>query len=202
MNWKVFFSILLSVLLFASCSAAEGPHIQGLVRDGCGEPLAGIRIRGWDGKRAVSALSDGRGEFVLPGLEGTSVALRWDRDGHPSARLDSVRLPSAGALFVSLEYGEMPSGGTFVVRIPTNPSTGYSWSLDGAGDGAVVRTAGVVMEEPEPERSPRGRGGAGAHQLWLFRALTKGTATLSFVYRRPWESLPPARIHVAVLTVR
>ena len=206
MSWKSFFLgvATLSLALFLSGPAqAQAPFIQGLVRDNCGKPLSGVTVRGWDGQRTVTALSDGKGEYVLRGLAETApLAIRWERAGRPSVRIDSVRLPEAGALFLSLEYAETSPGGTFVVRIPTNPSTGYSWNLLSGGDESVLFASGNLLEASRPEPFPQGRSGAGVEQLWLFRALKRGTTTVTLAYSRHWETVPASRIHIASLTVR
>ncbi len=82
------------------------------------------------------------------------------------------------------------SGGTaslvpyqpLVVRLPTNPSTGYVWSYAVAGDD-VLRLDTVTGEAPAPD----GMVGVPGLEVWSFRAQGTGTAVLTYVYARPWE---------------
>ena len=82
------------------------------------------------------------------------------------------------------------SGGTaslipyqpLVVRLPTNPSTGYVWSYAIAGDD-VLRLDTVTGEAPAPD----GMVGVPGLEVWSFRAQGTGTAVLTYVYARPWD---------------
>lgn len=90
------------------------------------------------------------------------------------------------------------SGGTaslvpyqpLVVRLQSNPSTGYIWSYAVAGDD-VLR-----LETVDGELAGKnGMVGAPGEQVWSFRAQGAGRAVLTYVYARPWEkNTPPAKI--------
>jgi predicted secreted protein len=201
-----FLSIILGLCLLALAGpvrAQQPPVIQGFVRDGFGNPLAGVQVRAWDGTRTVTALSDGKGEYAFGGLDKSRpLSLCWNRTGHDPVRIDAVRLPEAGALSVSLEYAESRVGGTFVVRLPTNPSTGYGWSQLALEGKDHLFESGSLLERREETAAPRSKGGAGSDQLWLYRAVSSGTGLVTLGYSRSWESVPPSRLHLAVLVVR
>lgn len=109
-----------------------------------------------------------------------------------------------GACAPSLFPVEMPvtaslsdSGGTaslipyqpLVVRLPANPSTGYSWTYTVSGDD-VLRLDTVSGEAP----APNGMVGVPGEQVWSFRAQGSGRAVLTYVYTRSWEkNAPPAK---------
>lgn len=77
-----------------------------------------------------------------------------------------------------------------ILRLPSNPSTGYSWTLPVAPQ--LLRVEGKPGFE-EANTAP-GVVGAGGQEVWTLRALTAGEETLRFEYRRPWEKdAPPAR---------
>lgn len=89
------------------------------------------------------------------------------------------------------------SGGTaslipyqpLVVRLPANPSTGYSWTYTVSGDD-VLRLDTVSGESP----APNGMVGVPGEQVWSFRAQGSGRAVLTYVYARSWEkNAPPAK---------
>jgi inhibitor of cysteine peptidase len=82
------------------------------------------------------------------------------------------------------------SGGTaslipyqpLVVRLPTNPSTGYVWSYTVAGDD-VLRLDTITGEAPAKD----GMVGVPGLEVWSFRAQGSGRAVLTYIYARPWE---------------
>lgn len=82
------------------------------------------------------------------------------------------------------------SGGTaslipyqpLVVRLPTNPSTGYVWTYAVAGDD-VLRLDTVTGEAPAAD----GMVGVPGIEVWSFRAQGTGRAVLTYIYARPWE---------------
>ncbi len=97
------------------------------------------------------------------------------------------------------------SGGTaslipyqpLVVRLPANPSTGYSWRYVVAGDD-VLRLETINGEAP----APNGMVGVAGEEVWSFRAQGAGRAVLTYVYERSWEqNTPPAKIFTLFVTV-
>jgi inhibitor of cysteine peptidase len=77
---------------------------------------------------------------------------------------------------------EVPAGGTLVVRLPSNPTTGYSWAV--AGDPAPLRfmkTRNLKSNASEPSL-----GAPGVQEL-KFGAPATGISKLTLEYRRPWE---------------
>lgn len=97
------------------------------------------------------------------------------------------------------------SGGTaslvpyqpLVVRLPTNPSTGYGWRYTVTGDD-VLRLDTVSGESP----APNGMVGVPGEQVWSFRAQGAGRAVLTYVYERAWEkNTPPAKTFTLTIEV-
>lgn len=75
-------------------------------------------------------------------------------------------------------------GGTVTVSLGSNPTTGFSW------DEAAQIADPTVLQQTGSERLPaesQGLVGAPGTQVWTFKALTKGTTTVSMEYSRPWE---------------
>jgi inhibitor of cysteine peptidase len=93
---------------------------------------------------------------------------------------------------------EEPDGGSDIflaqgdllqVKLPSTPSTGYSWAIAGNAP-SVLRPTGDPKFDPPAKGSP---GGAGT-QTFEFRVVGGGGAFLDLVYRRPFEKdAPPAR---------
>ena len=134
-----------------------------------------------------------------------------------SLRLRHAMVVLAGAAALSgcapsLFPVEMPvtaslgdSGGTatlipyqpLVVRLPANPSTGYSWRYVVAGDD-VLRLDTINGVAP----APNGMVGVAGEEVWSFRAQGTGRAVLTYVYERSWEqNTPPAKIFTLFVTV-
>lgn len=87
---------------------------------------------------------------------------------------------------------ELGRGKHVVVRLNSNPSTGYRWTLIPA-NGAVLTPIG----EPayNSGNAPDGGVGRGGVERWSFVAAQSGQQELRFEYRRPWErNAPPAKV--------
>ena len=76
----------------------------------------------------------------------------------------------------------MSKGGQLVIELPSNPSTGFSWTE------AMIAEASVLEENEskfvEPVEQAMGTAGT---QVWTFTATGKGTTTVEMQYSRPWE---------------
>lgn len=67
----------------------------------------------------------------------------------------------------------------FAVVLEGNPSTGYTWQ---------VSADEHYLELLAQEFEPHGQGvGAGGKEVFRFRALGPGQATIACEYRRPWD---------------
>jgi len=79
---------------------------------------------------------------------------------------------------------QVARGQTVVIRLNSNRSTGYRWTL-------VPSSAGVLtaLGEPvyTPANAPSGAVGGGGVEAWSFLASQSGRQELRFEYRRPWE---------------
>jgi inhibitor of cysteine peptidase len=81
---------------------------------------------------------------------------------------------------------EISSGTEFdiVISLDSNPTTGYSWFPTYDQDELVL-----VNEDYQPgEDAQSGLIGAGGTQIFRFKALKTGQATISMSYQRPWET--------------
>jgi inhibitor of cysteine peptidase len=93
--------------------------------------------------------------------------------------------------------------GDFFVKITSNPSTGYGWAVQKITDESVVKFKGIKEDEDdEEETTERPLMGAPTYDTFIFEALKPGNATVTLIYRRPWEKdVPPIKthkIHIAV----
>jgi len=90
-------------------------------------------------------------------------------------------------------------GQDLIVRLESNPSTGYSWTV-APSDAPVLAPREV---QHMPDEVPAGVVGAGGIDALRFSAVAAGTQTLTFRYARSWETdTPPAKEVVFTVTVQ
>ena len=136
---------------------------------------------------------------VTPGSTSLGLACLKAADPQaPAGGLFRVQVVVKDSLFPRGILLEEPDSGSDIfltrgdvlqVRLPSTPSTGYSWSVAGNAP-AVLRATG------EPKYDPPAKGGAGAAgtQTFEFRVVGGGGAFLDLVYRRGFEKdVAPAR---------
>ena len=78
---------------------------------------------------------------------------------------------------------ELPAGDTLVLRLTSNPSTGYSWAIE--GDPLPLR----LVKSSTKKTGQNGHAiGTPVMQEFRLTAVSAGMASLTLEYRRPWES--------------
>jgi predicted secreted protein len=82
---------------------------------------------------------------------------------------------------------ELKKNQLLVVRLTSNATTGFHWSL-------ADSTGGILQLQGDPDYVPDSEGanvvGTAGTELWRFRAAREGNQSLVFVYRRPAETSP------------
>jgi len=98
----------------------------------------------------------------------------------------------------------LDSMGPFFIKIESNPSTGYSWSLQKNTDETVVKFKGIKepdQEEEEKDEPPMM--GAPSYETFIFDALKPGKTEVLLKYHRPWEKdVPPIKTHKIFIGVK
>ena len=92
---------------------------------------------------------------------------------------------------------ELSVGQSLVVTLESNATTGYSWALVQNSDESVLNETGHEYIAPQTTLL-----GAGGKEEWTFKALKKGTSTISMGYSRPWESTPPVETFDLTVVVK
>ena len=93
---------------------------------------------------------------------------------------------------------DLTSGGTLIVRLESNRSTGYSWTV--AGDPAPLKLEKASYRKNTASSKVAGAPGV---QVFQFTANTAGMAMLQLIYRRSWEyNVPPAKTFSVRVDVR
>jgi inhibitor of cysteine peptidase len=74
------------------------------------------------------------------------------------------------------------AGSEIVVNLPSNPSTGYSWT------DVVFGTPGILAQTDRKYiAASSGAVGAAGTEAWTFKASSKGITTVRVDYSRPWQ---------------
>ncbi len=81
----------------------------------------------------------------------------------------------------------LEQGTDFVIRLPSNRTTGYTWMMDKGGS-PVLKSWGA----PEYNMNPSGIIGQGGTEIYRFTAAQPGQTVVELAYRRPWEPTGPA----------
>jgi predicted secreted protein len=68
------------------------------------------------------------------------------------------------------------------IRLPENPTTGYSWNASVTSGLLITDTAYT------PDAQPVGMTGVGGTRNWTVKGVGAGTQRFSAVYVRPWET--------------
>ena len=76
-------------------------------------------------------------------------------------------------------------GDTLLVRLESNPSTGYAWEIQN-NDEAVLRPVGEPQFQPSSNLV-----GAGGTEIFGFKAISEGTSVLVMIYHRSFEDEEP-----------
>lgn len=83
------------------------------------------------------------------------------------------------------------------IELEENPSTGYGWAVDAEASSnlSILRIDDRGFSQ-DAGGKPR-PGAPGVHR-WTVEATSAGTASITFVYRRPWETSVARRHQVVV----
>jgi len=74
-------------------------------------------------------------------------------------------------------------GGSLIVTLDSNATTGFEWELTEISDEAVLGLESSEFQPPEDT----GVVGAPGKEIWTFNALKKGESCISMEYSQPWE---------------
>ena len=84
---------------------------------------------------------------------------------------------------------DLTTGDTLIVKLKSNPSTGYKWTV--AGDPSPLRLAKSTYVKNTQSSKAAGAPGV---QVLRFNAEGSGVTNLTLVYRRSWEyNVAPAK---------
>ncbi len=103
-----------------------------------------------------------------------------------------------GTVFTSSPVS-VTAGQEFLIAIPSNPTTGYSWT--GKSSNGVVTVWGSAYQGPPA--TAKQKMGTGGEQIFVCKANSPGTAQITFSYARPWQKgVKAARTMTFSVTVK
>ncbi len=93
---------------------------------------------------------------------------------------------------------DLTIGGTLIVKLPGNPSTGYNWTV--AGEPSPLKLRKTWFRKGATKSNSQGDSGTSIFQL---SANSSGMATLTLLYRRSWEyNIAPIKTFAVRVDVR
>lgn len=91
------------------------------------------------------------------------------------------------------------SDSIFLIRLPAAPGEGYSWQLVDSSFSEYV-----TIEKEDSKNQVKGQAGSASIQIFHFRAIKPGTATIRFIYghslQKPYPKVAPRRIFKIVIS--
>ena len=200
-------SLLLLVLAVGVINVAEASEnrLEGMVTDQNGAATAGVKINIWDGKTLRQAVSNREGKFYVSGIApGTFFAVRMTKSNSETVRMEGLKFPENENLSLTAEFAKTSPGSDYIVRIPSNPSTGYSWTAIVKGREDILSFNEKIMEEQDEKSEAGGHTkGSSGTEIWKFNVLAAGKSDLLLAYRRSWEgSVAPIKYYICSVTVR
>lgn len=76
----------------------------------------------------------------------------------------------------------LAAGQKLTLTLPSDPTTGYRWQVQNAGQPALRSLGPEVFSNPEDV----GMVGGAGQSMWRFEAPLAGSGTLLLVYQQPW----------------
>ncbi len=120
------------------------------------------------------------GVIFDPSGEYAIAAFKNDKRAEPG--IEPLKISFYLPAFVN---SEAIVGEEFLITLPANPSTGYSWEADFDENYLFLRNKDFVNSKINPEIV-----GAGGTEVFTFAPIKAGETTIIMNYGRPWESKP------------
>ena len=95
-----------------------------------------------------------------------------------------VAPPVNGKSFTAVDAEKLlvlQTGSMFQVSLPSNPSTGFNWSVD------IEKSGNIHLQSENYIADQSGRMGVGGESRWVFQTDTIGKSAILFSYGRPFE---------------
>ncbi|MBB3243157.1 inhibitor of cysteine peptidase [Pseudomonas sp. Tn43] len=83
---------------------------------------------------------------------------------------------------------QLNNGQHLILTLPSNPTTGYRWTIQDSAGGVLRALSPEVYSNPEDA----GVVGSAGLSTWRFQAFATGTGRLRLTYSQPWAPEVPA----------
>lgn len=98
-----------------------------------------------------------------------------------------ISCPSTNSIAVANNEIKTKLSDTFQIELPSSIGTGYTWQcLDSANTYVTLVSKNYVNGKKDMDGEP-------GTDVFVFKAIAKGTTSLHFKYIRPWQKNEPAR---------
>lgn len=190
----------------ASASSAQTASVSVTVTDSSYNAIADVSVAVMSQGHSWKCRTDRTGKFSLlslPPNENFSLSVNRE-DGTDPLEIKGLMAPAAGHdLTVSIEYGIIHKGDRYAVRLPSNPSTGYSWEILADSAYSPLKYEERTFETEETRPGSKLRAGAGGTEKLIFKAIGLGRSNVLLGYRRSWEKgISPVRYHICTVMSR
>jgi len=129
------------------------------------------------------------------------VTAGWPELPQAPSSASSTKTPSPPVTVTDHDNGndiDLGSNEALIVKLTSNPSTGYQWTV--VGDPSPLKLQKATYRKNAKSSQAIGAPGV---QVFQFGASSAGIANLNFAYRRSWEyNLPPAKTFSVRVNVR
>jgi len=78
------------------------------------------------------------------------------------------------------------------ISLRSNPTTGYSWEISIENDDKIA----LISQEFKQDKAPKNFVGVGGKEIFRFKGILKGEASVKFRYQRPWEKSAADEIEI------
>jgi inhibitor of cysteine peptidase len=97
-----------------------------------------------------------------------------------------------------LRTNTINKGELLTIALPSNHSTGYSWSVAEIDNDYLV-----LVQDPTYSNSADGMVGKSGEDIFQFQSIATGQTTLKLVYKRPFETgVAPAKTHETTVVIQ
>lgn len=93
--------------------------------------------------------------------------------------ISSSKTPAMIEVAENQQNVEIKNGQEFTITLTSNPSTGYSWSVDDTYDKNIISKISNEFIASNTKMS-----GAPGRELWIFKGTSTGNTKLNFTYTR------------------
>ncbi|MFN8518748.1 MAG: protease inhibitor I42 family protein [Chloroflexota bacterium] len=120
--------------------------------------------------------------LVVSALLGAALATPAAAQSSFPAAAVTIDCDAFGATPDATAAVDAPAGGSVIVSLCSNPSTGYRWAEPVSSDPSIASVGGWAYEAPADASAP----GAGGTEVFTLVAGATGHATVTSSYDQPW----------------